>query len=299
MPPLRFFAFLFLALSALTATAKPLVVSTNTILNDLVSAVGGDLVDGRCLLPPGADPHSYEPNPQDIRLLTQADLVVVNGLGLETWLQKLVENAGLRRPALVASTGVVPLHVGKSVTPDFDERELGEIDPHAWQDPHNVRLYVENIRDALAGIDPAHADVFAKNTEAYCTRLDELDVFAREQISSLPSDQRKLVTSHDALHYLARTYGLTIVPVSGLSPDQEPSAKSLAALINFIRDQHVRAIFVESTTNPKIVSLVAQEAGVDVVGSLYTDSLGPPGSPGATFAGMFRSNIEMIVKALK
>jgi zinc/manganese transport system substrate-binding protein len=298
MPTLRTLALALAALIAVNVSAKPLVVSTNTILDDLVRSVGGERIDERCLLPPGADPHSYEPNPQDIRLLTQADLVVVNGLGLETWLQKLVENAGLRRPALVASAGVVPLHFGKWVTPDY-QLDRDEIDPHAWHDLRNVRRYVENIRDALARLDPAGAGVFAKNAAAYCAQLTALDAFARRQIATLPPGQRKLVTSHDALQYLARAYGLMIVPVNGSSPDQEPSAKQLAALVTFIREQQVHAVFFESTANPKIVRLVAEEAGVKVVGSLYTDSLGPPDSPGATFLGLFRANIETIVRTLR
>jgi zinc/manganese transport system substrate-binding protein len=289
-----------LSTAAEAPKSKPLVVATTTILDDFVRTLGGDAIDARCLLTPGHDPHSFNPAPADIRLLTQADLIVVNGLGFETWLEKLLQNSGARGTLLTASQGLAPLHAEC----DHDhahghDHDHGEIDPHAWHDLRHAARYVENIRDALIKLAPSSSDAIAARATAYLAELVALDAQFRERLAAIPAARRKLVTSHDSLRYLAHAYGLEIIPVSGLRPDQEPSAKQLAAIVTLIRREKVSAIFVESTTNPKIPTLLAQEAGVTVVNELYTDSLGAPGSPGATFLGMARANLETITTALK
>jgi len=297
MRALVLFASFFLAT---LCAAKPLVVSANTILADFVRAVGGDDIEQTCLVSFGADPHNFEPRPADLRKLRQAQLVVVNGFGLESWLTKVVENSGFHGRLLTASHGVHALpwrRAGESPT----ERTgtPSEMDPHVWHDPREVRHYAENIRDALAALDPPHAVEFAKNCALYLNELDALHQEAAAAFAQLPPERRKLVTSHDSFAYLARAYNLTIVPISGLNPDQEPSAKQLAGLVKLIRQEKVHAVFFEPTGNPKFVRLVADEAGVKVVRELYTDSLGPPGSKAATYLEMFRLNVETIVQALK
>lgn len=296
---LLLFSFFFLV--GTWAVAKPQVVTTHTVLSDLVSVIAADRVDVNCLLPVNLDPHSYEPKPADIRLLAHADLVVINGLGLEPWAEKAIANSGFSGPLIKASSTVSALLLTPDHSPDANNQAYpaDHYDPHAWHDPKNVRHYVAVIRDGLIQTVPAAADVFRVNAERYLADLDAADRYAQVQFGALLPDQRKLVTSHDSLRYLAKAYQLTIVPVAGTRPDQEPSARQLAELIGFIRKQHVRAVFFEATTNAKLVDLVAQEAGVTVVGQLYTDSLGPAGSPGATYLGMFRSNVDTIVRALK
>lgn len=296
--PFRF-VVLFLAASVL-AYARPQVVTTHTLLNDLVAIVGSDRVDVKCILPVNLDPHGYEPKPADIRLLAHADLVVINGLGLEPWVDKIIANSGFHGPTVKAaekSSRLLPLAAPE--TSPSGAYSAHQYDPHAWHNPINVKQYIAAIRDALVALDPSGAEVFNANASHYDSQLDDIDRYTREQFSTLPSKERKLVTSHDSLRYLADAYGLTIVPVAGTRPDQEPSARQLAQLVSFIRDQHVSAVFFEATTNPKMVELVAREANVKVVGQLYTDSLGPSGSPGATYLGMFRFNVDAIVGALR
>lgn len=296
---LRLFLFL-VAASALAA--KPNVVTSNTILADFVRVVGGEDVTATCLLGSGIDPHSFEPRPSDVRTLAKADLLVVNGLGFESWLGKVVRNSGFRGTVVEAAASVTPLerehnhahdHAGHAH--DHDD----EVDPHAWHDLRNAIRYVDTICAALAKAAPDKAEAFRGRAAAYRTELETLHAEARNRLQALPANRRKLVTSHDALHYFAAAYGLTVVPVRGLQTDREPSAKQLASLVQLIRKENVPAVFIESTSNPKLLKLLAQDAGVSVVRELYTDSLGPAGSPGDTFAGMFKANVDTIVAALR
>jgi zinc/manganese transport system substrate-binding protein len=297
--PLLF--FFIIGLNA-AAFAKPLVVSTNTILDDFTRTLGGDAIEAHCLLTPGRDPHSYNPTPADIRLLSRADLIIVNGLGFETWLEKLIKNSGFRGTLVTASQGLTPLrsedHAHDHAAHDHDH-DHGEIDPHAWHDLRHAAQYVENIRDALITAAPDHTDAIRSRATIYLAELDTLDAQYRERLAQIPKARRKLVTSHDSLRYLGEAYGLKIIPISGLRPDQEPAAKQLAAIIKLIRREAVPTIFIESTTNPKIPTLLAKEADVTVISELYTDSLGTPTSSGATFLNMARANLETITAALK
>lgn len=280
--------------------AKIQVVTTHTVVTDFVSVVGGDQVEARCLVPVSLDPHSYEPKPADIRLLSRADLVVTNGLGLEPWAEKVIAQSGYRGPVIHAATGLPRLlRLDQEDEHAHDTYSHEHYDPHAWHNPKNAGQYVAAICEALIQVAPAQADTFRQNAAKYTAQLNALDEFAREQFAQLSVDQRKLVTAHDALRYLADAYGLTIIPIAGTRPDQEPSARQLAQLVNFIRQQHVAAVFFETTTNPKLAELVANEAGVKVVGELYTDNLGALGTPGATYLGMFRANVETITRALR
>jgi zinc/manganese transport system substrate-binding protein len=301
----RFVAVALLLLAPL-GFAKPVVVSSNTLLDDFVRTVGGDAIEAHCLLTPGRDPHTYDPTPADVRQLAHADLLVINGLGFETWLEKLIRNSGFHGTRLTASDGIAPLHASDDAASPHDhaahgsdgDHDHGDIDPHAWHDLRHAARYVENIRDALAILAPAQADAIRSRAKTYLEKLASLDALYRERIAQLPLAHRKLVTSHDSLRYLGHAYGLEIIPISGLRSDQEPSARQLARIITRIRREAVPAVFVESTTNPKIPRLLAKEAGVVIVSELYTDSLGFPNTPGATFLGMARSNLETITTAL-
>jgi zinc/manganese transport system substrate-binding protein len=299
----RLLVSLVFATLTVFASAKPIVVSTTTILDDFVRTLGGDAIEAHCLLTPGRDPHSYNPTPTDIRLLRRADLIVINGLGFETWLEKLIKNSGSRGTLVTASNGITPLRAEHDSHDAHDhahhDHDHGEIDPHAWHDLRLAAHYVENIRDALAAATPDHASSIRNRATAYLAELDTLDALFRERLAAIPKSRRKIVTSHDSLRYLGEAYELRIVPIAGLRPDQEPSAKQLAAIVTLLRRESVSAIFVESTTNPKIPTLLAKEAGVSVISELYTDSLGASGSPGATFLGMARANMETITAALK
>ena len=302
------FLHLCLLLTAFgSVRAKPVVVSANTILADFVRVVGGEDVEAISLLERGGDPHSFEPRPTDNRHLSRADLLVVNGLGFEPWLEKIAKTSGFQGKIVETSAGIRPLHHAEEDDHDAHKEHAhahnhdhaSDVDPHAWHDPRNVRRYVENLRDALIAVAPKDADHFRQRADAYLRELDALHADAKARFAALPVERRRLVTSHDALHYLAEAYGLTIVPVRGLQPDREPSAKQLAAIVRFVREQKVPAVFVESTSTPKLIHLLARDAGVNIVRELYTDSLGAVGTPGDTFLGMFRANVETIVGALK
>jgi zinc/manganese transport system substrate-binding protein len=295
------------ALVAPAAERKPLVVATNTILDDFVRTLGGDGIETRCLLTPGRDPHTYDPTPADVRLLARADAIVVNGLGFENGLEKLIRNSGFRGALITASEGVAPLRA----TAEHDhahhdghpahahDHDHGTFDPHAWHDLRRAARYIETLRDALARLVPSHADVIRARALDYLGQLETLNTQFRERLTALPANRRKLVTSHDSLRYLGEAYGLTIIPIAGLRSGREPSAKKLAALVKRIRREAVPAIFVESTTNPKIPTLIAREAGVVVIDSLYTDSLGDHNTPGSTFLGAMRANLETLLRALR
>lgn len=299
---LPLFVAFFAALSGLSARAadeKPLVVSTNTIAHDLVQQVAGDFVRAQCLLPAGSDPHGYEPKPADIRHVARADLVVVNGLGFESWIAKLVANSGFKGPVVTLAAGITPLTGACTADHDHAHHHHGDIDPHAWQDVRNVIRYVENLRLALVALLPEHTAALNTRAAAYTAELNAVHDHVTKTLSALPEDRRKLVTSHDALAYLGHAYGLTIVPIAGLSTEQEPNARQLAQLIRRIRAEKVPAVFIESTSNPKLARLLADEAGVVVPPSLYTDSVGPAGSPVDTYLGMMRHNADTIAAALR
>lgn len=294
---------------ALSGRAQPVVMTTNTILQDLVRQIAGERVDVRCLLPIGVDPHSFEPSPADVRRLAQAQLVVVNGIDFEPWLDKLVANSGYSGPVVAASEGVPLLdseghvHDPAAEADDHDaaedHHEHGSLDPHAWHDPRKVVRYTRNLALALSDLLPTHSAEIEAATTAYIAKLEQLHVYATEQFAPLPEARRRLVTAHDALRYLGQAYNLQIIPIAGLAPGQEPNPRALARLIDTIRAQRVPAVFFESTSSPKALRLIAEEAGVATVTSLYTDSLGPAGSPGSTYLGMFRHNVDTIVEALR
>jgi zinc/manganese transport system substrate-binding protein len=304
MRSLRFLALSFasalLALLSCRASGKPNVVAAQPLLADFAQVIARDDIALTCLLNANVDPHSYEPSPADLRRLVHADLVIINGLGLEPWVDQLVHNSGFHGQLAVASAGCpVQLHLQSTARESESDAASREWDPHAWHDLSNARRYTVVIRDALKKLEPSAAARFDARTADYLARIDALERFAREQLSAIPRDQRKLVTSHDSLQYLGHEYGLKIVPIAGSRPDQEPSARELASIISLIKGEHVRAVFFEPTSSPALAQLVAQEAGVHVVRELCTDGLGAPDSVNGTFLGMYRNNITIIAGALR
>jgi zinc/manganese transport system substrate-binding protein len=303
----------------LTAAEPPLVVTANTILDDLVHQVGGEQVRTHCLVQPGDDPHTFEPRPSDVKHLVGATILVVNGLNLEPAVLKLAQNCGFRGEILVATTGLAPRHGAShhhEESEDHDhapktptsspapiENRKSEIensaDPHAWQNPRLVATYVTNIRDSLTRANPASAALYASRTTAYLAELDALDRWVREQVATIPPARRKLVTSHDSLGYFADAYGFETVPVAGLSTSAEPDARAVAAIIDLIRHEQVPAVFIELTTNPKLLRQIGADAGVHLAEPLYTDTVGTPGSGAETYLDLFRTNVTRIVAALK
>ncbi len=278
---------------AVTAGTKIKVVATTTQVTALAQVVGGDQIALTGIMKAGIDPHEYEPTPQDVRAVADAQLILENGVGIESWLNKLIQNSGTHASVIDASKGV-QIRKGDAQEP------LG--DPHIWHSIPNAIIMLNNIRDSLAQIDPAHAAAYQANAAAYQQTLNNLDQYIMEQIASIPAPNRKLVTNHDTLGYYADRYGLTFVGsiIPSMDTSYQPSAKELANLIQAIKAQHVKAVFSEASVNPALARQIAQDAGVKVVGgALYGDTLGPPGSSADTLDGMLKINTDIIVSNLK
>ncbi len=276
------------------AADKLRVVATFTILGDMVRNVGGEHVALTTLVGPDGDAHVYEPTPADARALAQADLVLVNGLGFEGWIDRLVKASGYKGPVAVASEGIALLRAEE----DHGHGHHGdEFDPHAWQDLVNGRLYVINIARALATADTARADDYRRRAEAYDRELVTLDRDIRSRLDGVPAERRKVITSHDAFRYFGRAYGIGFHAPVGLSTEDEPSVGEVAALIRQMRDEGIRTLFVDNITDARLVQQLAREAEAVIGGTLYSDSLSGTTGPAPTYLDMFRHNAGEIVKA--
>jgi zinc/manganese transport system substrate-binding protein len=262
------------------------VVASFSILADLTRNVGGDAIELSTLVGPDADAHVYEPTPADAKRLADADLVVVNGLGFEGWLNRLVRASGYKGPVVVASAGISPRRAGKAA------------DPHAWQDLAHARRYVRNLRDALAKVRPQEAPGFEQRAAAYIERIDALDAELRKRLEAIPQVQRRVITAHDAFGYLGAAYGIDFLAPQGMSTDGQPSAAAVARLIDQIRQQGVRAVFVENISDPRLVERIAREGGATVGGRLYSDALSAPGTEADTYLKLFAHNTQAIATAL-
>ncbi|KIZ32823.1 MAG: metal ABC transporter substrate-binding protein [Pseudomonas sp. K35] len=280
---------LWLPLS-LQAAEKLQVVTSFSILADLTREVGGEHIELTNLVDADADAHVYEPSPDDAKALLRADLIIANGLGFEPWLERLLASSEPKGKRIDTSAGVVPLML------DEDGEMLP--DPHAWQSLTNAEIYVRNIAKALGELDPANLNVYIERRDAYLARLHALLKKADAQIAGLPASQRKVVTSHDAFGYLGQAWQLKFIAPQGLSTHDEPSAAEVAALIRQIRNEGVRAVFVENIRDPRLIRQIADEAGAKVGGTLYSDALASEG-PASTYLGMFEHNLDTLMAALK
>jgi ABC-type Zn uptake system ZnuABC Zn-binding protein ZnuA len=269
------------------AAGRIRVVASTTVFADIVRSVGGDHVSVDSIVPAGAGPEDYEPRPDDARRLAEADLIVSNGVGLDDFLDKLIDAAGAGQAARVVLGDRIP-----TITVD------GEQNPHFWLDPSLVATYyVPAIRDALIRLQPDAQHDITSSAEAYVATLRQLDDSSHAKLDTVPPDQRKLVTFHDAFPYFAKHYGFDLVGVILQNPGQEPSAADLAALVRTVRAAGVHAVFTEAQFDPKLARTLADEAGItSVVSTLYTDSLGP--APADSYAGMLTWDVDEIVKAL-
>jgi zinc/manganese transport system substrate-binding protein len=269
------------------------VVATFSILGDFVKNVGGDKIEVATLVQPNGDTHVYSPTPDDARLVAAAKIVFVNGLGFEGWMPRLVGASGTKAPLIVASQGV------KSLTRE-DKHHPGQtaIDPHAWQSVTNVKIYVANIREGLVSVDPANRGGYEANAMAYLAALDALDKEIREEISKIPPDRRKVITTHGAFGYFAEAYGMQFVSPEGVSTDVEPSARDVASIIDQIKRQKIPAVFMENINDPRLMQRIADETGAKIGGTLYSDALSAPSGPAGTYVDLMRHNVGEFAKAL-
>src|SRR5471032_3012344 len=279
------FLFLLAAVVALACPAsaqdKLKVVATFSILGDLVAEVGGDRIDLTILVGPDTDAHTYQPRPNDLRVLAGAKVLVSNGLGFEGWIDRLADAASFKGTRIVVSKDA-------AAGPD----------PHCWQDVACTRRYVANIATGLAAADPANAAFYRDHAQAYDARLAALDAWIRGEIATVPEDRRKAITGHNSFHYFARSYGVQFEAPRGYSTDSEPSARDMAELIRQVRAQKIKALFVENMTNPVLIDEIARDAGATVGPRLYSDALSKPGGPAPTYEAMMRYNVSALVAGM-
>jgi zinc/manganese transport system substrate-binding protein len=291
-------ASLLIAASAVPALAQSAdklpVVASFSILGDFVRQVGGDRVSLDVLVQPGGDAHVYSPTPNDAKKLSAAKVIFVNGIRFEGWMDRLVRSSGAKATIVTATTGIKPLtmidhHPGHGLTAP---------DPHAWQNIANAKIYVANVREALVAADPAGAETYKANAQAYLGRLDGLEQEVREAMAKIPPEHRRIITSHDAFGYFGAAYGLELISPQGISTDSEASAQDVARIIRQIKKEKIPAVFVENISDPRLSERIAQETGAKIGGTLYSDSLSPPDGPAGTYIDMVRHNIRELTKAL-
>lgn len=274
------------------AADKIPVMASFSILGDLMQVVGGDRVTVTTLVGPDEDAHVFEPKASDAKSLLQTQLLVTNGLDFEPWAQKLVRSTGYKGASVVASQGI------KVLTSTGHKGKPGP-DPHAWQDPAKVVVYVRNIAAALSKLDPASSAMYQANSQAYILQLEALDAEAKTAFSAIAVDKRKVITSHDAFGYFGAQYGIKFLAPQGMSTKSDPSAKQVASLIRQIQKEKIKAVFVENMTNPKLLAQLSKDAGVTVGPALYVDALSKAGGPADTYLKLIRHNVTQLVAGMK
>ena len=289
------------AASSASAAAELKVLAAESFIADMAQNVAGDRLKVETLMPLGLDPHAFQPTPQDVGRIADSQVLIVNGGGFEGWLQEVLDNAGGERQVIAASAGLTSRQVREGEAANMTEEERAAGDPHFWLDPTHVIKYVENIRDGLSQADPAGKDIYAKNAEAYIAKLKELDTWIAEQVQSIPTERRQIVTNHESFGYFADRYGFTISGTVGpsVSTGSSPSAQELASLVDRIKATGAPAIFLETGANPKLAEQVAEETGVTVVTDLMSHSITPPDGLAPTYLDMMRLNTQAFVNALK
>ena len=269
-------------------TPAPRVVASFSILADMAQELAPAGVQVTALVGPDSDAHVYEPSPADGRRLAQADLVLINGLGFEGWIERMVKVSGYRGRVAVATQGV-------------QTRDGGHhgIDPHAWQDLALARRYAANISAAFAQRWPDRRDEINSRNAEYVLRIDRLDAQVRAWLDAVPRAQRRVITSHDAFGYFGAAYGVDFLAPQGWNTHSEPSAAAVARLIRQIKKDGVRAIFIENISDARLVERIAREGGVRIGGTLYSDALSKPGGPAATYLQLFEHNARSLAAALQ
>jgi zinc/manganese transport system substrate-binding protein len=285
---LRLIAIVVLLIAGCPARADgPLgVVASFSILGDFARSVGGERVAVTTLVGADSDVHVYTPSPVDAKKIADAKLVIVNGLGLEGWLPRLVQSSGGKARIVTATAGIATRKLGS------------DADPHAWQSVPNAKIYVANIRDALSRLDPAGAASYRDNAEAYLAKLDALDLEVKAAVAQIPATARKVISTHDAFGYFADAYGVAFVAPQGVSTDADVSARDIAAIITQVRQQKIPAVFLENISDPRLMRRIAAETGAQIGGTLYSDSLTGEKGDAPTYIDMVRHNIRALTSAL-
>jgi zinc/manganese transport system substrate-binding protein len=271
------------------ANAPLRVVASFSILADIARNIGDDAVEVTSLVGADSDAHTFQPSPEDAKKLAKADLILINGLGFEGWMQRLIEASGSKAKVVTVSDG---LQARAIVTPQ------GTVDPHAWQNLANGRLYAKNIATAFELARPSQASAIAARANDYDAELDQMDRSFRQQFAEIPRAQRKIITSHDAFGYFGAAYGVTFLAPVGVSTDAEPSASDIAALIQQIKAEGIKQIFIENMSNPQLIKQISKDAGVRLGGALYADALSAANGPAPTYVAMFNNNVRLLKSAM-
>jgi zinc/manganese transport system substrate-binding protein len=270
----------------LRAQEKIQIVASFSILGDFAKNVGGERVNITTLVGPDSDVHVYTPAPADAKRIADAKLVIINGLGLEGWLPRLVQSSGGKAAIVTATTGIAPRRLGS------------DADPHAWQSVVNAKIYVTNIRDALIVADQAGAPTYRANADIYLAKLDALDREVREAAVRIPEARRKVISTHDAFGYFAAAYGIAFIAPQGVSTESEASARDIAAIITQIKTGKIPAVFLENISDPRLMRRIAAETGAKIGGTLYSDSLTGENGDAPTYIELVRHNIKALTSAL-
>jgi zinc/manganese transport system substrate-binding protein len=282
------------------------VVASFTVIADLARNVGGDRVDITTIVGPDGDAHVYEPSPTDAVAMAKADVVLVNGLHFEGFLQRLVEASATNAAIVELTRGVTPINFKPEFAEADDDHadagdaahDHGAIDPHAFQSIPNAEAYVRNIAEAFCAADTEGCVGYQTNAAAYTKKLQALDSEVRAAIASIPAEKRVVITSHDAFGYFEHEYGLSFLAPQGISTDAEPSAADVAKLVEQVKHDRAAAIFVENITNPRLIEQIASETGIKVGGTLYSDALSGADGPAATYIDMMENNVRQIKGAI-
>jgi zinc/manganese transport system substrate-binding protein len=290
-----FIVSLFVGPIGTVQAAGPIKVAASfSVLGDMVKQIGGDRVDVSTFVGPNGDAHVYEPTPGDAKTLSASTVLVVNGLGLEGWMNRLQKSSGFKGKVITATQGIK--------TRQMEEEEHGKTrkitDPHAWQSLANGRIYVANIRDGLAAADPAGKEAYEANAKKFLADLNVVEQEVKDSIAKLPPARRKIITTHDAFGYFGATYGLEFIAPEGVSTESEASAKEVAKIIRQIKTEKIPAVFLENVTDHRLLDQIARETGAKIGGTLYSDALSEPNGPAATYLDMFRNNIQALTAAL-
>jgi zinc/manganese transport system substrate-binding protein len=270
--------------------AKVPVTATFSILADFVRNIGGDRIQVAVLVAPDGDTHVYQPKPADAQQLGTARLIVVNGLGLEGWIDRLIKASGAKALVVVATKGINPQQMR-------EEGHIGQ-DPHAWQSIANAKIYVANIRDGLIAANPEGEPAYRSNAEIYLAKLDALEKEITTEIAKIPPERRQIITSHDAFGYFGTAYGFRFVAPEGISTETEASARDVARIIQQIKAEKIPTVFLENVTDPRLLRSISAESGAKIGGTLYSDALSPPDGPASTYIDMMRNNVRELSAAL-
>lgn len=271
-------------------SGKIKAVSTITIIDDVVKSIGGDKVETYSICGVGVDPHIYKAKPNDPRLISESDIVFINGFGLEHWIEEMIRNAGGEKTVVTVTEGLTPM---------TDEKGYGDPDPHAWFDVENVKMYAKNVAKGLISVDKENEKYYTDNLNNYLLQLDSLNNWIKSRVQELPEKQRVLITSHDAFRYFGRAYGFEVHGLQGISTEAKIQTDDVKKLVDFIKERQLKSVFIETSVNPKLLEQISSETGAKVGGVLYSDSIGNEGTEDGTYIGAVKHNVNAIVNSLK